>query len=74
MIKISVAVPEDVKKVMDEHKEISWEELAQDFLWEYAKKIELADKIAAGSKLTFVEAEKIGRKIKQGLFLRYKKS
>lgn len=71
MVKLSLTLPDDVKEVMDKHKEIKWEEIAQDYLWEYAKKIQLVDRIASDSKLTEEEADKISRAIKQGIALKY---
>lgn len=73
MVKLSLSVPDDVKKIMDQHKDIQWEQIAQDYLWEYAKKVDLADKLTRGSKLTEKEAEDISAKIKFGLSLKYKK-
>lgn len=72
MVKLSLALPDEIRGIMDKHKEINWEEIASDYLWEYAKKIELVDRIASESKLTEEEADKISRPIKQKIALKYR--
>ncbi|MFC1496177.1 hypothetical protein ACFL52_02050 [Candidatus Margulisiibacteriota bacterium] len=72
MVKISITLADEIKEIMDQHKEVKWEELAQDFIWEYAKKLDLADKLASTSSLSDKDALEIGQKIKEGLISKYK--
>ncbi len=67
MPKLSVRVPEDLKKEMEEHKEINWSEVARRAFNEQLRKVELADELTSGSKLTEEEAVEIGEKIKKGM-------
>lgn len=71
MSKVSVRVPEDLKKSMDEHEKVNWSEIAREAFREEIRKIELADSIASRSELTEEDAEEIGEKIKQGLAERH---
>lgn len=68
---MTLAVPEDMHKIMQKHKYIRWSEVAREAMWEKAKKLELMDNILAKSKLTEKDAEIIGHKIKHGMAKRY---
>ena len=68
---MTLAVPEDLHKIMDRHKDIKWTEVARQAMWEKARKLELMDKLLAKSKLTEQDAEKIGNKIKHGIAKRH---
>jgi len=71
MVNMTLAVPEELHQVMKEHTEIKWSEIARRALWEHAKRLELMEKLVAGSRLTEEQAEVIGRKIKAGLRKRH---
>lgn len=64
MTNMTLAVPEDLYKIMQKHKEIKWSEVARRAIIEKAKKLELMNKLLADSDLTEEDAEKIGNKIK----------
>jgi len=66
MTNMTLAVPEELKKLMDKHSEVKWSEVARQAMWEHAKRLELMDKIVSKSRLTEKEALEIGRKIKKG--------
>lgn len=67
MPKLSVRIPEDLKKEMEEHREINWSEIARKAFSEQIRKIELADALTSKSKLTKEGAKEIGEKIKKGI-------
>ncbi len=71
MTNMTLAVPEDLKRIMGNHKEVKWSEVARVALWEHAKRLELMDRLVAKSKLTEKEAIEIGRKIKQEVAKRH---
>ncbi|MBI3413194.1 MAG: hypothetical protein HY051_03885 [Candidatus Aenigmarchaeota archaeon] len=71
MTNMTLAVPEDLKKIMERHKEVRWSEVARVAMWEHAKKLELVDKLVSKSKLTEKEATEIGRKIKKEVARRH---
>lgn len=60
---MTLAVSEDLHKIMRKHKEIRWSEIARQALFEHAKKLELMDKILRNSKLTEKDALEIGRRV-----------
>ena len=67
MTNMTLAVPEDLFKIMEKHKDIKWSEVARQAIWDKARKIELMDKILSKSNLTEEDALNIGRKIKEGI-------
>ncbi len=68
---MTLAVPEDLHKTMQKHKEIKWSEVARQAIIEKARKLELMDKLLAKSELTEQDAEEIGHKIKQAIAKRH---
>ena len=72
MPKMTISLPEELKRVMKLHSEISWDEIAGRSICEYAKKIELAEEIASKSKLDPKSAEEIGIRIKEGIAKKYR--
>ena len=67
MSKVSIRVPEDLKKSMEHHGKINWSEVAREAFKEEIERLELADSIASGSELTEEDVEEIGDKVKEGI-------
>ena len=67
MTNMTLAIPENLHRIMKEHNEIKWSEVAREALWNQAKKLELMDKILSKSQLTEKDAEVLGEKIKRGI-------
>ena len=40
---MTLAIPEELHKIMKKHKEIKWSEVAREALWNKARKIELVE-------------------------------
>ena len=68
---MTLAVPEDLHKIMDRHRDVKWTEVARHAMWEKARKLELMDKLLTKSKLTEQDAEQIGNKIKHRIAKRH---
>jgi len=71
MVNMTLAVPEELNKLIKKHSEIKWSEVARKAMWEQAAKLELLDKIASKSRFTQKDAEEIGEKIKRGIARRH---
>ena len=71
MVNMTLAIPEEMNKIMKKHTEIRWSEIARKAMWQYAVKLERMERILSKSKLTEKDAEEIGEKIKVGLHKRY---
>ncbi len=67
MSKVSVRVPDNLKKSMEERSEMNWSEVARKAFEKELKKLELADSIASKSELTAEDVEEIGEKVKKGI-------
>lgn len=68
---ITVSVPEELKKELDELPEINWSEAVRKFLSEKVKRAMLLKKLDSmleKSELTEEDALELGRKIKKGRF------
>lgn len=72
MPNMTIRIPDDLKNAIDEHPEINWSEVARQSMWEYIRKIEVADEIASRSELTEIEAEALGEKVKHDIAERYR--
>ena len=71
MVNITLAVPRELKEIMDKHPEMNWSEIARQAFREKASRIELLDAIAAKSKLTEKDALEIGRKVNKEIAKRH---
>lgn len=68
---MTLAIPQDLHRVIKKHNEIRWSEIARRALWDHARKIELMEKLVSKSRLTEKDAMEIGEKIKAGIAKRH---
>ena len=68
---ITLSVPEDLKKEMDESKEINWSEVAIAAIKNKINQLKILKEITSKSKLTEKDALDLGRKINKSLHERY---
>lgn len=71
MVNMTLAIPEELNKMMKQHREIKWSEIARSAMWTHAKKLALMEKLVAKSKFTEQDVEEIGETIKIGLHKRH---
>lgn len=71
MPNMTLAIPEEVHRIMKRYPEISWSHVAREAIVAYARKLEAMDKILANSKLTEQDVEEIGREVKKGIARRH---
>ncbi len=74
MVNVTLAVPKELHRIMKKHPEIRWSEVARQAMWEYARRLELLDRIASKSTLSEKGALKIGNVLKKGIANRYGKT
>jgi len=70
---ITLAIPEDMKKDMDESKEINWSEVARTAIKIKLEQLKILKAITAKSKLSEKDALELGRKINKSLHDRLSK-
>lgn len=68
---ITLSVPEELKKEMDESREINWSEVARTAIRQKLAQLRILKSIAAKSKLTEKDALELGKKINKSLHERY---
>ncbi len=68
---ITLSIPEDMKKEMEESKEINWSEVARVAIKTKLAQLKILKAIVAKSKLTEKDALDLGRKINKSLHERY---
>ncbi|MBI4026714.1 MAG: hypothetical protein HY360_17150 [Verrucomicrobia bacterium] len=73
-MKLTLDVPMELSAVMDRYPAIPWDRVAADALWNYARKMQLADQIALRSRLSETAAADVGREVKAGLRRHYAKA
>lgn len=76
MPNITLSIPEELKKQLDELPELNVSESMRKFLSEKVKRallLKKLDKMLENSELTEEDCLKLGDKIKEGVWKRYKK-
>jgi len=71
MPNLTLAIPEELQKIVKEHNEVNWSEIARRAMWEHAARVRLIERIAAKSKLKEEDIDKIDHIIKKNLRKRY---
>lgn len=74
MPNMTIRIPEDLKKEIDNHPEINWSEVARQSMWTYIRKLEVAEKIASESKLTEEGAEELSKNLKHNIAKHYRET
>ena len=75
MPNMTLAIPEDLQKIMRKHNKIRWSEVARMALWKQVEKLELMeklDKLLEKSELTEEDTIELGRKIKKEIARRHR--
>ena len=72
MPSMTLSIPEELHSLIKQHNEIRWSEIARRAMWEYARKLEEADRLARKSRLTPEDAAEIGKKVKRAIHEHYK--
>jgi len=61
MVNVTVSVPDDLKRSLEKRGEINWSEVARQAWREKLSKLELLDRITAGSKAIEKEVEELAK-------------
>ena len=72
---ITLSVPQNLKKEMEQFREINWSEVSRVAISEKIKKLELLkalDKLASKSELTDKDCLELGRKINKNILKKLK--
>jgi len=72
MSNITLAIPEELHRIVKQHSEVKWSEIARRAMWDYARRLELMDKIVAKSKLTEEDVKELDPQLKKAIFKHYR--
>ena len=72
MVNVTLAVPEELHEIMRRHPEIKWSEIARKAMWEYARKLELMERVASESRLSEKDVLELDKKVKSEVSEKYK--
>jgi hypothetical protein len=73
MATITLAVPDDLKREMEDFREINWSEVAREAIKDKLSQMTLLKSILAKSKLTDKDALELGKRINKSMHERYQK-
>ncbi len=71
MVNITITIPDELKKQLQQHPEVNWSAVLRKAMQEHLSKLAIAETIAQKSKLTGVDAEEIGNMIKKEMAKRH---
>ncbi len=69
---ITLSMPDELKKQMEEFVYINWSEVAREAIKQRLSQLAILNSIAKKSKLTEKDALELGRKINKSMHKRYK--
>ena len=73
MPNMTLSLPDDVYRIVKNHKEIRWSEVARRAIEEYAKKLSLLDTLTEKSELTGEDITDLDEQIKMNLGTHYRR-
>ena len=74
MTSLTLSVSKELKKMMDEHPEINWSEVARQSIIQKLTLLAKMDRLLKKSKLTEKDTIEIGRKVNRGIAKRIEAS
>ena len=74
MPNMTLAIPADLKEKMDHFKEINWSEVARQAIRQKAILLEKMNQLLSKSRLSELEAETYGARIKKSVLKKHKKA
>ena len=72
MVSITLAVPQELKKEMNQHPDINWSAVARHAIKRRVELLHKFDEFTKESTLTEEDAIKLGRKVNKALAKRYR--
>jgi hypothetical protein len=67
MVNMTLAIPEDLHRIIKSHSEIKWSEVARKAMWNQARKLQLMDSLLVNSELTEEDALELGKKVNRAI-------
>jgi predicted house-cleaning noncanonical NTP pyrophosphatase (MazG superfamily) len=64
VVNVTFAVPEELHEIMRRHPEIKWSEIARKAMWDYARKLELMERVVSESQFSEKNVLELDKKVK----------
>ncbi|WP_455392178.1 hypothetical protein [[Eubacterium] cellulosolvens] len=74
MVNMTLAVPKELKNLMDQFPEINWSEVARKAFREKVEDLKFLKEFTSKSELTEEDALELGRKVNKALSKRYRRN
>lgn len=74
MPNMTLAIPEELKKKMDQFREINWSEVARQAIQEKTAMLEKMNQLLSKSQLNELDVETYGAQIKKSVLKKHKKA
>jgi len=71
MPNITLAIPEELQKIVKKHNEINWSEIARRAMWDHARRVQFMESLVEKSKLKEKDIDELDRIIKKAVSKRY---
>lgn len=72
MPNMTLAIPKDLKEMMDRHREFNWSEVARQAIREKMILLERMDQMLSKSELTVADIEQAAYAVKKRVFKKYR--
>ena len=72
MAQMTFSVPSEVRKAVMKLRQVDWDDLVSHLLWEYTKRLQLAQRLTRHSHLTAADVSDIDARVKSALAKRYR--
>jgi len=72
VVNVTFAVPEELHEIMRRHPEIKWSEIARKAIWEYARRLQLMERLTSESGLSEKDISELDKKVKAGIAKKYR--
>ena len=67
MVNLTVTIPEDLRKELQNHNEVNWSAVIRRSLKQHLQKLQIAEAIASKSRLTKKDVKELDDMIKKGV-------
>ena len=74
MVSITLSVPEELKRKMEEFPEMNWSEVARQAISRKMQQLEFMKHFASGSELTEDDAIRLGKKVSKAVAKRFRET
>lgn len=72
MAQVTFSIPREVREAVRKCRSVDWDTLVSHLLWEYATRLQLADRLARHSRLTSRDVGALDAVVKTALAKRYR--